>query len=139
MTMTEKIIRAIVMAQISSDSGKGQYGEGGRCRGDRLAKYKGYAAKPYYIAAAIKMINTTPRCSINYYVTEEYDQNGYPSVLVYFDIRWEGHRYQISFHTPPRQAALLRPYIGKGRVTRWNKMRGGSRADARTLIEIFGL
>ena len=65
MTMATKIIRAIVMAQIASDSGKGQYGDGGSCRGDRIAKYRGYAAKPYYIAAAIKMINTTPRCGIN--------------------------------------------------------------------------
>lgn len=139
MTMATKIIRAIIMAQIASDAGKGEYGDGGRCRGDRLAKYRGYAAKPHYIAAAIKMINTTPRCGINYYCTTAPDQNGYPSVLVYFDIRWEGHRYQLSFHNPPQHSGLLRQYIGKGRPTRWNKWRGGSRADARTLIEIFGL
>lgn len=118
MTKIEKaIIRAIIMAQIASDSGKGIhriYLPGGNFPGAT-----GYKSKEFYELRALRMIRTNPRCGINYWCEIAPDQNGFPSVLVYFDIRVDGTRYQISFHNPKYTVPDFVPYLNTGRKTRW--------------------
>ena len=135
-----QILRSIVEAQRLSDRAKCViWYDDMVVNPDRTPVCKAYKSKLTHIVRAIKMLNKTPRFGVSYYVSEDYDQNGYPSVIVYFRIcRPEGH-FQISFHTPLRKAGSLMPYVGKGSTTRWNKVLGGSRNDAHQLKEIFDL
>lgn len=134
----EKLIaRYICLAEKASDAAKGF--EALHFSGDHVAAEYGYNAKPAYILKAIKTINSTPRCGWNYWITKEADQNGYPSVLVYFEYKDECNRFQISFHTPYGLADDFIPLIGKGRKTRWTKQIGGSVRSCKRLIRIFGL
>lgn len=118
----QKCIRIIVNAQRASDGGKGI-----SQLGYNWATKKGYSVKPLLIAQALRIIDSHPHMGINYYVTSEPDQNGYGSVLVYFEIKENGERLQISFHNPHSLASELYPWINKGRTTRWNGEYGGSR------------
>lgn len=136
MNMKRRVIRCICDAQLASDINKRGEVTTHRCR---EAQHMGYGNKPMYIQRALQLIDSCPRMGINYYVVAEGDQNGYPSVLVYFDIRENGKRYQISFHNPMGKAEMLIPYIGKGRKTRWNKEIGGSRNACNELSRLYNL
>lgn len=133
------VLRLIILAQSASDAGKGYeniYGPGvGK---DQSAVRKGYSLKLTYILRAIRQLRTgKPSRYINYWVDPD-------TLITYFDIRIEdgngiGHRFQISFHTPehvPGYEKLVQ-YSGKGRVTRWNKLVGGSREAAEALAWVI--
>ena len=126
----ERIIRMILLAQISSDAGKGIYDDKIELYGAarEYAEEAGYGAKAYYERSAIELINKYPGCGINYWVCED--------LLVYFDIREGGKRYQISFHNPGA-IVLLGKYVGKGRKTRWTRVIDGSRDAARELSKLI--
>lgn len=114
------VARAIVNAQAASDSGKGL--DRLSYRKDSSVKNAGYRAKVSCICSALKMLDGYKSNCFRYYVTETDDQNGYSSILVYFDISLpSGERYQVSFHNPYGISHRLYPYIGKGRKTRWHK------------------
>ena len=114
------VARAIVNAQAASDSGKGM--DRLRYRKDTSVKNAGYRAKVACICSALKMLDGYKSTCFHYYVMEAGDQNGYLSILVYFDISLpNGERCQVSFHNPYGSSQKLIPYIGKGRVTRWRK------------------
>lgn len=138
MTMTrteEAIIRAIIMAQIASDAGKGIHAiflPGGNNPGRT-----GYQSKEFYELRALKMIDSTPRCGINYWVEFTPDQNGFESVLVYFDIKVNGKRYQVSFHNPGHQTMELWGYVNRGRKTRWTHEIYGSRYACEELARML--
>ncbi len=126
MTKIQKlIIIDIISAQIASDSGKGKIFDYNDCniRSFEYALKKGYGVKPEYIAKAINKIRTNPQCGFNYYVEKTPDQNGYASILAYFDIKIDDVRYQVSFHTPINGDGvdLLTPFINSGRKTRWRR------------------
>lgn len=124
----DNILSLICDAQIASDSGKGIEDIPVRTNSNDKALEAGYKKKEHYILAALKAIDKHPPCGINYYVQRTGDQNGYPSVLVYFDIKLDGQRLQVSFHNPyNRTSQELDNYIGKGRPTRWTGEIGGSR------------
>jgi len=128
-------IRAIVMAQESSDGGKGKANIISLYPGCKEAGRMGYSIKPTLIRKALQLIDSHPRMGINYWVCSTPDQNGNPSVLVYFEIlEADGTRYQISFHNPHRCAGDLFKWVGKGRPTHWNKKKNGSRQSCDELI-----
>lgn len=136
MTMTKlqkEIIRAIIMAQISSDAGKGMHRV--FLPGGQYAARKGYRAKEFYELRALTMVDSTPKCGINYWVEATPDQNGIDSILVYFDIRICEKRFQISFHNPAWSS--IRSYVGKGRKTRWTHEYYGSVDACRTLARMI--
>lgn len=134
------IARLVVLAQDASDSGKNM------CMlnmhmSNRYTQYAGYDAKNKYIALALKRISSCKPCGWNFYTNKEGDQNGYPSVLTYFQYSDEhGNRYDICFHTPLYQAEnSFAEFIGKGRRTHWNGKIGGARRDCQKLVELFNL
>ena len=122
MDINYEIARNIILAQAASDSGKYR---------DSIIETRGttkmgYAVKPIYIKRAIDSINATRKCKFTYWVVKEGDQNGYPSVLVYFEFRMGKEVGQVSFHNPVNSADILYKYIGKGTPTEWNRKPGGS-------------
>ena len=126
MNKTGKIIEMIILTQIASDAGKNIFDDkivlAGAAR--EYAEETGYGSKAYYERSAIELINKVPGCGINYWVSED--------LIVYFDIRLNGKRYQISFHNP-NTSIILGKYVGKGRKTRWTCDIDGSRKAAREL------
>lgn len=134
------IAKMVVLAQDASDAGKGM-GILNMKMSDRFTQYTGYYAKNKYISLALKRISTCKPCGWNFYVNKEDDQNGYPSVLTYFQYKDEdGNRYDICFHTPLSQAEnSFAEFIGKGRKTHWNGKIGGARRDCQKLVELFDL
>ena len=77
-----------MLAQIASDSGKSIIYDGslGHVSGVRNARKMGYDAKPEHILAALQLIERIPFFGVSYYVELTPDQNGYDSVLVYFNV-----------------------------------------------------
>ena len=133
------IARLVVLAQDASDAGK-DMDILQTTTSKRYSQHGGYLAKNKYIQLALKRISTSKPCGWNFYVHEESDQNGYPSVLTYFQYRENGNRYDICFHTPARQAKEdFGEFIGKGRRTHWNGRIGGARRDCQRLVELFNL
>ena len=127
-----KTIQHIIDAQRASDGGKGIM-----ALPENWASAAGYAAKPVLIRKALQIIDSHPRMGINYYVLSEDDQNGYPSILVYFEFKVDGKRCQVSFHNPsnPETFQTLGKWVGKGRPTRWNKLDVGSRQACFEVLE----
>ena len=133
-----KIASLIYRAQKSSDAGKGIYPES-EIHMDRSAIHYGYAVKVDCIRDAIRLI-TCSRSQFNYYVQADVpDQNGYASVITYFEFKLNGIRKQVSFHTPWSLATQLKPYFNTGRKTRWNRIPGGSYRATEELKEFYGL
>lgn len=135
------IIKNIILAQVASDAGKGiyiirDYIPPILSKEVKTAEYFGYKRKDFYIQNAIKIINTTPRCGINYWCRYALDQNGYGCMLVYFDIKSNGKRHQISFHSPYNRTKLDKFYH-MGRTTRWDKKINGSREAAIYFLKYF--
>lgn len=139
----------IIGAQASSDYGK--WNDFLACILSDMPELKhvglyttlGYRAKVSFIINAINSINCINRMThghsvFSYYVVAEEDQNGYDSILVYFEFDVYGRHEQVSFHTPKGRAGsdLLR-WIGKGRPTTWNRVRGGSRIAAERLLRRY--
>ena len=129
-----QILRHIALAQICSDSGKGIRPEGSLrdLSGSLMAYRNGYDEKVNHIVSAIKLINKIPPCGILYRAEKALDQNGYESILVYFNISknvvpFINKRHQVSFHTPYGKAKELFPYINKGGKTRWTHNLGESK------------
>lgn len=132
------VIKAICKAQIASDAGKGVHTL--TCKNDKNAVNTAYLSKENYILQALGVLTKSKITNINYWCELTGDQNGYPSILVYFDIKINNKRKQVSFHTPLNRAsdALFR-YVSTGRKTRWDKKIGGSQDACRQLIEEFNL
>lgn len=142
MTLNARIALEVVLAQICSDAGKGV--EEVTITNERWlqgARWQGYRAKTAHILRAVTLINSAPLGAWRYYIVKQADQNGYQSVLVYFEHHSkECGRLQISFHTPfdgaPR---ALRALVGRGRKTRWDKNFGGSREACKSLVSTLKL
>ena len=127
------IVRAIVMAQIASDAGKGIYDI--HLPGGDFPGKTGYRSKEFYEIRALRMIDSSPRCGINYWVELALDQNGYSSFIVYFDIKVGEKRHQISFHNPAQHCFGLWDFENRGRKTRWTRDLGGSRRACEELAK----
>ena len=132
------VIKAICKAQIASDAGKGIYKL--TCKKDKNAVNTAYKSKENYILQALGVLTKSKITNINYWCEKTGDQNGYPSIIVYFDIKINNKRKQVSFHTPLKRASeTLLKYVSTGRKTRWDKKIGDSRDVCRQLIEEFNL
>lgn len=137
--VAKSIARKVILAQDASDYGKGIPELEYMCS-DRYPKYMGYTAKNTYILEALKEISTNKPCGWNFYVCpNQPDQNGYDSVITYFQLKLDGVRYEISFHTPADQAFSLKRFFGKGRKTHWNGKLGQSREDCQRLAWLFNI
>ena len=131
-------IKAICKAQIASDAGKGIHAL--TCKNDKNAVNTAYLSKENYILQALGVLTKSKVTNINYWCEKTGDQNGYPSIIVYFDIKINNKRKQVSFHTPLNRASeTLLKYVSTGRKTRWDKKIGDSRDVCRQLIEEFNL
>ena len=83
------------------------------------------------------MIDCSKEQSFHYWIENTPDQNGYDSVIVYFDFKIDGKRHQISFHTPMNQVKGVLVKNKTGRKTRWDKEIGGSREAAYLLFQTY--
>ena len=111
----------ICQAQMASDAGKRRKNLSLTKPLERNPLINGYECKEDYILYALRLIRAN-KTRFNYWVTEAPDQNGYESIIVYFDFMFQNVRYQVSFHTPENRATKeLRNLVNTGRKTRWNK------------------
>lgn len=132
------VLEAICKAQIASDAGKGIYALS--CKKDKHAVNTAYKTKENYILQALGVLTKSKITNINYWCEKTGDQNGFPSIITYFNIKIGYERKQVSFHTPLNQASeKLLKYVSTGRKTRWDKKIEGSRDVCRQLIEEFNL
>lgn len=138
-SIEKEISRNIILAQIASDTGKNLETVNLEIKGSHGARDLGYGIKINYILTVIKLIRKN-KTQFSYWVEESPDQNGYGSVVVYFEFPLWGEMLQVSFHTPeslvPREMWRL---VNTGRPTVWNGIIGGSRACCETLKEVFNL
>lgn len=137
-SIEKEIARNVVLAQVASDSGK-KLEASVEIKGSRGARDLGYGIKINYILTALKLIRRN-KTQFSYCAEESPDQNGYGSVIVYFEFPLWGEILQVSFHTPeslvPREMWQL---VNTGRYTEWNGVIGGSRACCEKLKEVFEL
>ena len=137
-SIEKEIARNVVLAQVASDSGK-NIEDSVEIKGSRGARDLGYGLKVNYIMTAIKLIRKN-KTQFSYWVESAPDQNGYGSVIVYFEFQLWGEILQVSFHTPeslvPREMWKL---VNTGRPTVWNGVIGGSRTCCEKLKEVFEL
>ena len=144
MDLDKRIARALVAAQLCSDGGKRD-----RRLLTKIIRFtsddifwktqwnKGYSRKTFWLNRAIQMIDCSKEQDYHYWIENSPDQNGYDSVIVYFDFKIDGKRHQISFHTPKNQVKGLLEKNKSGRKTRWDKEIGGSREAAYLLFQKY--
>lgn len=127
-----KIIELIVRAQMWSDAAKGIYSDlrDSRYNAINNSKYFCYYKKDQCICNALSLINSVDvkHTNIRYYIGKDETLSG--SALVYFEVRHEGLKYQISFHSFT-DGIVNR--IGAGMPMRWKGKVGSSRACALAL------
>ena len=130
----------IISAQIASDAGKGIYELAPSTHKFRTPRHFGYSVKTWYIMTAINLIRNH-QTGFNYYLSDiEDDQNGYDSIIAYFDFKINNKRYQVSFHTPYSQIPPeMMEMSGSGRKTRWRKNHESSRYACEMLNQHFNL
>ncbi len=115
--MDKAIAETIIMAQVASDAGKGiddlalKLTDNAR---NRNAQSHGYNVKDLYILKALNRINATKSPDVRYFVTRDEHINSY---LVYFDIKLNGHRLQVSFHSFSKK---LKAYLGSKEPSHWD-------------------
>lgn len=151
--LNRKIAKSLVLAQISSDAGKYKRNEeifeayapkkvmtdswGNRCEyfgnaETEKSTRKGYKAKDDYIRNALRLISGYPEKSIfRFYVCEDTQQIA--KYIVYFDVKIDGKRMQISFHSFD---VGLRKYLNGSKAS---KVRWDRRSSAETAIAISKL
>ena len=88
------VIKAICKAQIASDAGKGIYKLA--CKKDKNAVNTAYLSKENYILQALGVLTKSKLTNINYWCEKTGDQNGCPSIIVYFDIKINNKRKKIT-------------------------------------------
>ena len=138
---TEKeIAKAIIMAQVASDGGKGIEDI---CRITHKSYpywYQGYNAKDDLIIKAISLINKSKNSAFRYHVWKGdlYGWSG-ASCIVYFETTFMGdQKLQVSFHTfDERVKRFILRRFNRGYKTEWNELLGGSREDVITLASRY--
>ena len=129
--INREIFKCLVLAQAASDSGKGikyLYQEIPEFPGISKAYDKGYAYKDLMILKAIDLINKSRKSLVHFYVTRDPEISSY---LVYFDIKGEFGRFQISFHCFNEKIYKYWNPSNKNSQCRWDN--GNSRDTARLL------
>lgn len=143
MTKKDKYIaRCIINAQNCSDAGKYIAPVLLNRHDQQKAKHSKYIGKTRYILNALDVLSKTKGSMFTFYVRTTRDQNGYPSVLTYFEFKIGEERHQVSFHTPIGSLTWddgehFNKYIGKGRRTHWNHDLNGSIKSCFILQEVI--
>ena len=138
MSCNRIIAQAICQAQVASDAGKGYYDIKLRNGAARPGQHFKYRDKERAILKALDLITKTKNSNFKFWVEEAPDQNGYDSILVYFE--WKGHGLQVSFHNPKNRASqTLLDYVGKGTPILWDRRRYGSQRTCLSLIKAYKL
>lgn len=134
--MNKKISRAIILAQVASDGGKGYRFFKGLVPNEYNAYYLGYDVKDDYILDAINLINRYGKSSgFSYYIGESDLDTWNESAIVYFNFKINGKRYQVSFHTFGEEIISRRDEKkNDSHSTRWDK--ASSRKAAMKLVEV---
>ena len=142
MNINKIIAIKLCQAQIASDAGKEiqRLNLSENKNSERFASYQGYNVKTRYIVDALNLIAKN-KTQYNFWVDVGPDQNGYDSIIVYFEFKLGGERYQISFHNPIKMRnQTIKNFVNKGRKTRWNRARtGNSMMSCQKLIEYYHL
>lgn len=122
-TIDQLIANELCQAQCASDAGKLVYRLNGAGMNYRHSRRYKYTVKSVHLINALRLCDSAESHMFRYWVAENFDQNGYPSVLVYFTFKFEGKRHQISFHTPLVEAHFsgLYDWVGKGMRQRWDR------------------
>lgn len=98
MTKSDKMIaRAIICAQASSDAGKLITSDLSDLKFTETAWNERYRVKVKFIIKALTMITHSRHSMFNYWCVEDEDQNGYESILVYFEFKIEGKDIRFPF------------------------------------------
>ena len=141
----QKIAEAIILAQVASDGGKwdpytlNSISTIYLYKRAKTAYYRGYAVKAQYVVNAIRGINKSKDSMFRYNIQFAKDQNGYDSILVYFEWKQYGRRKQVSFHIVPREwtREMILLVSHCTRHTEWNRVRGGSQEDCINLAYLL--
>ena len=100
--LNEAVAKAIILAQVASDGGKGIRDIKRILPVSNLYYQMGYEVKDEQIWKAVHLILKAGRahkeCGFRFYVEPCYDFMA-PCSIVYFDFRVFGEKYQVSFHT----------------------------------------
>lgn len=142
-SLFKKVCKQICYAQLASDAAKG-IRELELKNEDKLFeityrdRHTCYDKKDNFILNAVTLLDNNRPFGINYYLIDDYDQNGYNCNIIYFDIKLDtGERIQISFHSFNEYLAKrLNKKTEKGRKTNWDH--GSSRKNCEWLINHFG-
>lgn len=129
-----KIAKAIILAQIASDGGKGNPSLRHLFKEGWVVNNAGYSLKDAYILNAIYGINKSRNSMFRYYVAKG-DIGG--SCIAYFNFLVKGEKMQISFHTFSKEIAKWvskksNPHYSTG----WNGILGGSQDACLYLREL---
>ena len=130
-----KIAKAIILAQIASDGGKGNPSLRHLFKEGWVVNNAGYSLKDAYILKAIYGINKSRNSMFRYYVAKG-DIGG--SWLVYFNFLVKGEKMQVSFHAFSKEIARWvskksNPHYSTG----WDGILGGSQNSCLYLRELM--
>jgi hypothetical protein len=132
--LNEAVVRALFLAQVASDSGKGKDSLKRLLPCANQVHREGYPAKDREIRKAISLIlqagKAGKECGFRFEVT--YGDNRAP-YLVYFDFRIGAERYQVSFHSFDK--GLEKFIKTRSYRTRWNRKREEDRKSSRNSVK----
>lgn len=117
------IAKYLVSAKICSNAGKGIRDRFIVCRSEKKYIRWAYRGKQHQIEMALRLIDSMPfQTMFQYYLKEEMDQNGKPSVVILFHIQLDNIKTQMAFHIPFRRASgFIKSKIGKGTPIKWER------------------
>lgn len=100
--MNKQAIRRIVLAQVASDGGKGivdliDVMPSNFMPSAQKAWNAGYAVKDNLLEQAVQITACHHDADIHFFVAR--DEEGVAKFIIYFDIRINGKRWQVSFHS----------------------------------------
>ena len=129
MELDLRVCKYIVLAQIASDGGKHITEIEDALPIGKVYSKKGYTKKDSLIMKAIKTIQCNKNTGFKFFI-KDCDGFSSPAVIVYFNFKLEGKRYQISFHS---FNMMLKRLEISNFSTRWDKK--SSREAAVVLAE----
>lgn len=124
-----KVIALIIRAQMWSDAAKGISSTliDSRYHAYHTYKYDCYSKKDRCICDVLNLLKKNRRCCVQYYIGYDTELR---CAIVYFEVRVEGKKFQISFHSFNK---VLINAKGAGLPMRWKGIEGSSRKAAEEL------
>lgn len=96
--MTRELAKLLILAQASSDAGKGIWTLSNTLQ-EKLQKkaWNGYPEKDRAIYSMVSILSVHPRKDIHFFIVR--DAEKVANYLVYFDFLLNGQKVQVSFHS----------------------------------------